>query len=82
MIDVCTFYDRGGAVDPALDRQIWEAVGRPPDFGGCGDGGEWGTARDLGWTCTDDVEADRIADILRGLGMPVQMEQWEDNPDD
>lgn len=51
-----------------IDDAAHQAAGRLSDFSGAGFG-----ARDLGWVCQSEIEAERIARALRKIGLPTEI---------
>jgi hypothetical protein len=70
MIEVRTSYPFGGSF--YRDDAAAHAAGRSPDFSGCGLG-----ARDLGWTCKSEFEAERIKRALGKIGLHATVSNGE-----
>ena len=67
-IEIRTSYSFQGGF--SFDEIAKKAVGRDPDFSGCGFG-----QRDLGWVCQSDFEAERIKRALFKLGLRAEIEK-------
>ena len=68
MPEVRTSYTWNGGFE--LDEAAHEAAGRASDFAGCGFG-----ARDLGWVCGSDFEAEKIKRALDKIGLRAEIRQ-------
>lgn len=64
--EVQTYYVLPMPPDFTLDKVASSAAGRPPDFSGAGCG-----QRDLGWTCSSEIESQRIVRSLKKSGFDV-----------
>lgn len=66
MIEVRASYAWNGSF--MIDDAAHQAVGRVSDFAGCGMG-----ARDLGWVCKSEIEAERIKRKLSKIGITAEI---------
>ena len=69
-IEVRTKYTFQGGF--SFDHVAEQAVGRPPDFSGCGFGD-----RDLGWICKSEFEAEKFRRSLEKIGLHATVETGE-----
>lgn len=52
----------------SMDSAAIAAAGRESDFSGCGLG-----ARDLGWVCSSEIEAERLKRALTKVGLKADI---------